>query len=501
MPKYIFDCGGIVKTFLGVQALKSVDFAVEPGRIHGLVGENGAGKSTLLKIISGVHHPDSGHMQLDGDTIHLAGTDDALKKGIVTVHQDINLIESMTVAENIMLNNEPARAGLLRRQSQKEEVTRLLHDYGIEADPDSVISTLPNDVKKMVQILKAVSRNPRLLLLDEPTSALTDIEVNFVLDLIRALSRNGVGIVFVSHYLAEVFAVCDDITVLRDGAIVASTSKDATSLDEVIQRMVGRSLTMEPERPTSSPAADILLSVRNLSVRGGLDNVTFDLHRGEVLGFTGLTGSGLTELSRALFGSSNNKRSSGNFEIAGRAVDLDSPVRSIGYGMALLTHDRLRDGILPESPIYDNVCMANLDYFNGRFGLLDEKAMVETGRSAIERLRIRAPGPKSKIKFLSGGNQQKVLFAKWLETKPSIFILDEPTTGVDVGSKAEIHATIAAIVSAGVGVILISADLLDIERLCNRVLVMFRGSVVGEFSGASIRREAILATSVSGRMQ
>lgn len=501
MPNHILNCKGIVKSFPGVRALKGVDFAVEPGRIHGLVGENGAGKSTLLKVISGVYRPDAGTVQLDGEAVQLTGTDDALRKGIVTVHQDINLIESMTVAENIMLNNEPTYAGLLRNGSLKRHVAQLLHTHGIEASPDAIVSTLPNDVKKMVQILKAISRNPRLLLLDEPTSALTDVEVGFVLDLIRTLAQKGVGIVFVSHYLTEVFAICDDITVVRDGAIVASTPKEASTLSEVIQKMVGRSIEYETDRLPSSSTGEILLSVRDLSVRGSLDRVSFDLHRGEVLGFTGLTGSGLTELSRALFGTEDVRRSAGRFDISGRPVAIDSPAQAIAHGIALLTHDRLRDGILPEAPIYENICLAELRRFSGAFGLIDEGAMLKTGGAAIERLRIRAPGPASKIKFLSGGNQQKVLFAKWLETKPAIFILDEPTTGVDIGSKAEIHATIAKIAAAGVGIILISADLLDIERLCNRALVMFRGAVVGEFSGEALRREAVLAASVSGRMQ
>ena len=497
----ILQCESIAKSFPGVRALKGVDFAVEAGRIHGLVGENGAGKSTLLKVLSGVYRPDSGTMRLDGAPLRLGGTDDALRHGIVTVHQDINLVASMTVAENVMLNNEPTRGGFLRGRALHAKVAELLHTYGIDASPTALVSDLPNDVKKMVQILKAISRQAKVLLLDEPTSSLTDVEVGFVLRLIRTLAGQGVGIVFVSHYLAEVFEVCDQITVVRDGSVVASTPRQETSLGTVVQRMIGRSLEHDADPSPSSASGEVLLSVRDLSVRRSLERVSFDLHRGEVLGVTGLTGSGLTELARALFGSEAVRRSSGRFEIAGKPVALNNPSDCLANGIALLTHDRLREGILPEAPVYENICLAVLRRFTRRFGLLDEAGMVETGRAGIARLKVRAPGPHAITKNLSGGNQQKVLFAKWLETRPAIFIMDEPTIGVDVGSKSDIRAIIAEIAAAGVGVILISTDLLDIERLCGRALVMFRGAVVGEFSGEGLRREAMLAACVSGRMQ
>ena len=497
----ILECDNIVKSFPGVRALKGVDFTVEPGRVHGLVGENGAGKSTLLKIVSGVYRPDGGTMRIEGAPVTLSGTDDALRHGIVTIHQDINLIGSMTVAENVMLNNEPTwgRLGFLRGRALHAKVAELLAFYEIEASPTALVSALPNDVKKMVQIVKAISRQARVLLMDEPTSSLTNVEVGFVLRLIQTLAGQGVGVVFVSHYLSEVFEVCDDITVVRDGAVVASTPRDDTSLGAVVNGMIGRSLEGETDRRTSSASPQVLLSVRDLSVRGSLDGVSFDLHRGEVLGITGLTGSGLTELARAVFGAETVRRSSGRFEVLGKPATLADPFSSLKSGLALLTNDRLREGILPDVPLYENICLAVLRRFAGRFGMLDTTAMVATGRAGIERLRVRAPGPMTVTKTLSGGNQQKVLFAKWLETQPSIFIMDEPTIGIDVGSKSEIRAIITEIAAAGVGVILISTELVDIERLCDRALVVFRGAVVGEFAGAALGREAMLRACVSGR--
>jgi ABC-type sugar transport system ATPase subunit len=498
----ILQCENIAKSFPGVRALKGVDLTVEPGRIHGLVGENGAGKSTLLKVVSGVYRPDSGTIRLAGEPIRLSGTDDALRHGIVTIHQDINLIGSMTVAENVMLNNEPTWSGLgfLRGRALHDKVAELLRFYEIDASPAALVADLPNDVKKMLQIIKAISRQARVLLMDEPTSALTDVEVGFVLRLIRTLAGQGVGVVFVSHYLAEVFDVCDDITVFRDGAVVASTDRRETSLDSVVKGMIGRSLEGETDRRPCSASSEVLFSVRDLSVHGSLSGVSFDLHRGEVLGVTGLTGSGLTELARALFGSETVRRSSGHFEILGKPADLADPADSLAHGLALLTSDRLREGILPEAPLYENICLAILQRFVGRFGLLRTGDMVATGRAGIERLKVRAPGPMSITKTLSGGNQQKVLFAKWLETRPSIFIMDEPTIGIDVGSKSDIRGIIAEIASAGVGIILISTELIDIERLCDRALVMFRGAVVGEFTGEAVQREAMLAACVSGRL-
>jgi len=498
----ILQCRDVSKAFGGVRALRSVDMAITPGRVHGLVGENGAGKSTLLKILAGVVLPDSGEIRLNGAPYLPGGTEGALRQGVVTVHQDINLIDSLTVAENVLLNNEPQRApfGLLRTREMRERTAALLQSYGIDVDPGTLVSTLPNDVKKMVQIVKATTWNPRVLLLDEPTSSLTDVEVAVVLRLVRSLAAQGVALVFVSHYLAEVFEVCDDITVLRDGQVVSSAPRAATDLATVVHGMLGRNLEGATLRRAEREPDDVLLSVRELSVRGRLRDISFDLHRGEILGVTGLTGSGLTELARAIFGSEDVSRASGRFAVDGAPVALANPQESLRTGLALLTNDRLREGILPEFSLLENICLPILDRFAGRFGFLSQGGMQETAERCIARLQVRAPGPQAIAKTLSGGNQQKLLFAKWLETGPRIFLLDEPTIGIDIGSKFEIRRIIEEIAATGVGVILFSAELADIEMLCDRVLVMFRGAVVGEFAGPAITRQAILQASVSGQV-
>jgi len=321
-----------------------------------------------------------------------------------------------------------------------------------------------------------------------------------VLRLIRTLAAQGVALVFVSHYLAEVFEICDDITVLRDGAVVSSAPRVDTDLSQVVRGMLGRDLDHASLQRTATPDADVLLSVRNLSVAGRLRDISFDLHRGEILGVTGLTGSGLTELARAIFGSEDIRRTSGDFAIDGKPAALGTPHASLRAGLALLTNDRLREGILPEFSLLENICLPILSRFSGGMGMLNQRRMVETAEQCIKRLNVRAPGPSAKAKTLSGGNQQKLLFAKWLETGPRIFLLDEPTIGIDVGSKFEIRRIIQQIAGNGVGVILFSAELADIETLCDRVLVMFRGGLVGEFAGPAVTRAAILHASVSGHI-
>jgi ABC-type sugar transport system ATPase subunit len=497
----ILHCRNVSKTFGGVQALRNVALAITPGRVHGLVGENGAGKSTLLKILAGVQSPDAGEITLNGAPYAPRGTEGALRAGVVTVHQDINLIDSLTVAENILLNNEPqGPLGLLRGREMRARCATLLASYGIEVDPGALVGTLPNDVKKMVQIVKATTWSPRVLLLDEPTSSLTDVEVSVVLRLIRSLASQGVALVFVSHYLAEVFEVCDDITVLRDGQVAASTPRAETGLARVVRAMLGRDLEQSGRRRGPAQRGEVLLSVRDLSVRGRLRDISFDLHRGEILGITGLTGSGISDVARAIFGSEDIVRGSGRFAIDGAATALANPRDSLRAGLALLTHDRLREGILPEFSLLDNICLPILARFTSGLGLLRRAGMLETAQRCIARLRVRAPGAEVAARTLSGGNQQKMLFAKWLETGPRIFLLDEPTIGIDIGSKFEIRKIIEDIAAAGVGVVLFSAELADIETLCDRVLVMFRGAVVGSFTGEAITRQAILHASVSGRV-
>jgi ABC-type sugar transport system ATPase subunit len=500
----LLRCASLTKRFGAVQALRGVDFSIAASRVRGLVGENGAGKSTLAKIIAGVNPPDSGIVEFEGRPLHAVSAEQALAQGIVTVHQDINLIPSMTVVENLLLNNEPAsRFGIIRRKDARETARKLLDRYEIAADPDAPVETLSNDLRKMIQIVKAIHRNPKVLILDEPTSSLTSAQVSVVLRLIRQLASHGVGLVLISHYLSEIFEVCDDLTIMRDGEVVVDGLVRDMTLPQVVAAMVGRevqagSRVSRGRRPDQGAAPRLV--VENLTVRGALENASFVVRAGEVLGVTGLAGSGLNELSRAIFGASASP-ASGRVMVDAKPVPSASPSASLRAGIALITNDRLREGVLLDFPLTENICLPVLSRFGGLFGVLDGAAMERTAVRNIERLRIRTPGPLALARQLSGGNQQKVLFAKWLETEPKVFVMDEPTIGVDVGAKDEIRKIIDEVAASGVGVLLVTTELDELVSLCDRVLIMFRGAIVGELSGEAIERRAILQASTTGEIQ
>ena len=503
MSEVVLVCNNVKKTFGSVQALKGATFSVTKGQVLGLVGENGAGKSTVLKILAGVYQPDSiDSVTLLGKQYAPKNAIDALRMGIVTIHQDINLVETMTVAENIFLNNEPAgRLAILTAKNMNAKAQELIEYYGIDVKAEETVGRLPNDIKKMIQIVKAMTWNPSILLMDEPTSSLTATEVDVVLNLIEELSRRGVAIIFVSHYLSEIFRICDQITVMRDGQTIVTADKTKTNIGEVVHNMLGRKIVEVDARSkrTKKSQSSVLLSVKDLEVTGILNDVTFNLYRGEILGFTGLTGSGLTELAKALFGVEKYSPSRGEVAIEGVVKTKRSPEDSLKEGMALLTNDRLREGILPDFSISENIGLPIIDKLRNRFGFLSQSRLNDLGDQSVQKLRVRTPNAQVPIRQLSGGNQQKVLIAKWLATKPKVFMLDDPTVGIDVGSKDEIRKIIEEIASQGVGVIIFSTEVADIEKLCDRALVMFRGTIVAEFEGDSLEKNKILQASVSGR--
>jgi ABC-type sugar transport system ATPase subunit len=435
--------------------------------------------------------------------VRFTGAEQALQQHIVTVHQDINLVQTMSVAENLLLNNEPTnRLGIIRRKAMRVAAENLLRKYEIAVDPDETVGSLANDLKKMVQIVKAVSREPRILILDEPTSSLTEAQVRVALRLIRQLASQGVGVVLISHYLAEIFEVSDDLTVMRDGEVVADGRVSETTLPQVVAQMVGRKVDTS-RRVGHVGAAALpapLMTVENLSVSGLLQNVSFTLRSGEVLGVTGLAGSGLHELSKGLFGAAGRK-ASGRILIQGVPVPPGDPAAALKSGIALLTSDRLGEGILPNFTLVENICLPILSRFRRTGGVLDFADMERTTERNIQRLRVHAPGPSALARQLSGGNQQKVLFAKWMETTPKVFVMDEPTIGIDVGAKDEIRKIIDEIAGAGVGVVLVTTELDELVLLCDRVLVMFRGAVIGELSGEAMNREGILHAAACGEIR
>lgn len=498
--KELLRCENISKSFNGVQALKDVNFSVYPGLIHGLVGENGAGKSTLVKIISGVYSNDKGRIFLNGKEMKINNPEEMLKKGVATIYQDINLIESMTVEENIFLNNELRYnfGSFIKGNDTRKRTISLLDEFNIEVSPNAIVSNLPNDIKKMIQIIKAINRNAKILLMDEPTSSLTNLEEKQILELIKTLSGKGIGIVFISHYLSEVFQVCDLITILRNGELVDTIETRDTTLKDVVKKMIGRTISESLVKKKNYSSSEKIYSVENLTVKAKLKSVSFDLFKGEILGITGLVGSGSSELAKVLFGSIDIKKDSGAFIMEGKKLEINHPEKAISNEIAFITDDRLHEGLLFNLPIYENICLSTLREFKRTIFLLDERKMISQSNHYIKVLDIKTPSSLVKAQNLSGGNQQKVLFSKGLQIKPKILILSEPTVGIDVGTKYEIRKLIEEMASKGVSIILITTELEELEKLCDRVLIMFRGRIVNEFTGDNINKENILEASTGG---
>lgn len=498
--KILLKCVKISKNFKGVQALVDVDFNIQPGIVHGLVGENGAGKSTLIKIISGLYTYDRGDIFLNGYKIQNNNTKVMIDMGVATIYQDYNLVENMSVEENIFLNNEPTLKikGILNSKTIRNKTINLLNKYDINTNPNTLVRNLSNDIKKMIQIIKAISRDTKILLMDEPTSSLTKVEEKKVLKLIGILAKQNVGIVFISHYLSEVFEVCDSITILRDGKLVNTLDTKETNLNDVVKLMIGKKINEEIFKSKKSEIKEQLFQIKNLNVKGKLKSISFDLKKGEVLGITGLVGSGCNELAKAIFGSTDIKKVSGNFIINGKQIKIDHPSEAIKNGIAFVTDDRIHEGLLMSKPVYENICLSTLAKFRNRFGFLSEKRMMSKSNDYIKLLNIKTPSGLTKSSSLSGGNQQKVLLAKGLEIKPLMFVLNEPTIGIDVGTKYEIRKLIAQKASEGVSIILITSELEELEKLCDRVLIMFKGEIINILEGEYITKENILEASTSG---
>jgi ABC-type sugar transport system ATPase subunit len=491
---------GLSKSFAGTLALRDANLTLFAGRIHGIIGANGAGKSVLTKMLAGVIWPDAGSIELDGTPVVFKTPDDALRAGIVTVHQDINLIENMTVAENLFFNAEISKniPGFLNLKAMHKRSVELLKLFDVDVDPDVRVNLLPNDIRKLVQLLRAFNLGPRVLMLDEPTSSMTKPEALRALKHIRKIADSGVAVTFISHYLDEVFAHCDDLTIIRDGAIVWQGETSDINLQRAVKMMIGRDLettayAVQEVTQNQTPA----LAVSDVNIRGHLSDISFMVSPGEVIGITGLAGSGTSDLALFLAGVEGLKPTSGRVNIHGRPQSMGHPAETIASGLAVVTGDRLKSGVLKDFSIAENVMLPSLDRFSGSTGLLDNPAMQRETLAAIRQFSVRCTGPDAPMRTLSGGNQQKVVLAKWLQTNPKVLILDEPTIGVDVGSKDEIRNMIREAASRGIAVVVLTTELPDLLALCSRVLVMFRGAIVAECNGVDMN-EAYIVAAASG---
>ncbi len=481
----------IVKTFPGVKALKGVQLTIKPGEVHALAGENGAGKSTLMKCLIGIQPPTSGEMFFCGEKIQPKTTNDALDLGISMIHQELNPVESRPIMENVWLGREPRNAlGFVDHKKMYEMTKELLATIEMYDDPKTLMGSLTVAKMQMIEIAKAISYNAKLIIMDEPTSALTETEVEQLFKIIRKLRSENKSIIYISHKMDEIYTITDTITVFRDGEYVGTKSTAELPLPELIKMMVGREIgEMFPKE--ICPIGDVYLEVNNLNCGRQVQDVSFNVRRGEILGFAGLVGAGRTEVMETLFGI--RKKDSGEVKIDGKVVEINSPRDAIANKFALLTEDRRRDGIFPVLDILNNTAIANIGEYTMKSGLLNYLPMRSDAKEYKDKLAIKTPNLSQLIMNLSGGNQQKVLVARWLLTLPEILILDEPTRGIDVGAKAEIHKLVSSLAADGKCIIMISSELPEVLGMSDRVVVMHEGKVTGILdNNKSLTQETVM---------
>jgi len=482
----------IDKRFTGVHALKGVDFDLRAGEIHALVGENGAGKSTLMKALTGIFPKDSGEIHYLGKQYNPRGPKEALSKGIGIIHQELNMMDHLTVAQNIFIGRESMKKNgiFLDEKAQNERTSELFKRLNMDIDPMETLGHLTVGKQQMVEIAKAVSHNLKVLILDEPTAALTETEINELFTIMKDLAAKGVGMIYISHRMDEIGKITDRVTVLRDGEYVGTEDTDKLSKEDIINMMVGRVIYEDPKAKSNVPeGAEVVLKVSNLNSGRLVKDVSFELKKGEILGFAGLMGAGRTETARALFGA--DKVETGTVEIKGRPVRINSPMDAVRHGIGYLSEDRKRYGLAVNLDVTNNAIMASYDDFEkGLF--IHKKHINEITENYVDTLKIKTPTVFQLLKNLSGGNQQKVVIAKWLIKDSEILIFDEPTRGIDVGAKSEIYTLMNELAKQGKSIIMISSELTEILRMSDRIVVMCEGRVTGELDIKDANQENIM---------
>ncbi len=489
----------IDKRFTGVHALRQVDFDLNEAEIHALVGENGAGKSTLMKVLIGINPKDSGEIHYLGHPFNPRDPKHALEMGIGIIHQELNMMDHLTVAQNIFIGRESTRLGgiLLDQREQNRRAGELFKRLKMNIDPGETLGRLTVGKQQMVEIAKAVSHNLRILILDEPTAALTEAEIDELFTIMRDLAARGVGMIHISHRLDEIHRIADRVTVLRDGERVGTKATSEVTRQQIINMMVGRVIYEQPKtRSNVAPGAPVVLRVNRLNAGRLVRNVSFDLREGEILGIAGLMGSGRTETARAIFGA--DEVQSGSIEVRGRRVSIRSPEDAVRHGVGYLSEDRKRFGLAVNLSVRDNLAMASFDRFQRGLFIQASKVRRVT-EDYIRRLNIRTPSLEQLLRNLSGGNQQKVVIAKWLIRNCDILIFDEPTRGIDVGAKSEIYTLMNGLTREGKSIIMISSELPEILRMSDRILVMSEGRITGELSIEKASQEAIMEYATVGR--
>ncbi len=490
--KPVLEMSQISKRFDMTQALDNVSLTLYPGEIHALLGENGAGKSTLIKIMTGIHQPDQGEIRLDGEVVSIANSQDAQRLGVAAIHQEPMIFPDLNVAENIFISHRN-RGSVMRWGQLYQDAQAILRKLDIQLDVRSPARGLTLASQQAVEIAKAISLQVQVLIMDEPTASLSAHEVNQLFALANTLREQGVAILFISHRMEEVFQISDRITVLRDGQFISSAPRNEVTTESAIRDMVGREVGAFLVKSDTS-IGDTLLSVQKLSKEHTFSNISFDVRRGEVLGFAGLVGAGRTDVGLALFGIEPADQGTIRFE--DKTVEIESPEQALGLGLAYVTEDRRQLGLTMPMSIVTNISLPMLKEYLTRIGLIKRPVENSIAEDFKERLSIRTPSVHLEAGKLSGGNQQKVMLSKWLNTKPKLLILDEPTRGIDVGAKAEVHQIINELASQGLAIILISSDLPEVLAMSDRVLVMREGRQMGIFDRAEATQERILTAAM-----
>ncbi len=490
MSEYILEMLHVSKEFPGVKALRDVSFKLRPGTVHALMGENGAGKSTLMKCLLGLYQMNEGRIILRGEETKIPNTLTALSKGISMIHQELSPVSERSVAENIWLGRQPKKFGFMVDHKKMYDMTdQLLKQLEIPIDPKQKMGDLSVAKMQLVEIAKAVSYNADIVIMDEPTSALTTREVEHLFRIINDLKSKGVAIIYISHKMDEIFAISDEITVFRDGALIGTDIASNLNINKLINMMVGRDLDeMFPK--IECPIGDVVMEVQNLSCGKYFNDVSFKLHKGEILGLAGLVGAGRTELVETIFGM--RKKTAGNIAINGKGVEITCPADAQKHGLALLTEDRRRTGIIPVLSVRDNVAIANMQKYVTKARLINHKSIEKDTDEYVAKLSIKTASNDVRIQDLSGGNQQKVLVARWLLTNPDILMVDEPTRGIDVGAKAEIHSLITQLAAEGKAIIMVSSEMPEVLGMSDRVLIMHEGRMTGIVERSEATQELVM---------
>lgn len=490
MSEYVLEMHNITKVFPGVKALDQVKLQVRPGKVHALMGENGAGKSTLMKCLIGIHEPTEGSIHYKGKEVNIPDTTTALNMGISMIHQELSPILHRTIMENIWLGREPIHSGFLIDHKKMFTMTKeLLSDLDLDLDPKEKMVNLTVAKMQMIEIAKAVSYNSEVVIMDEPTSALTDREVEHLFRIIKRLKKRGTAIIYISHKMDEIFKISDDITVFRDGQYIDTRAADELDTSKLISLMVGRELNeMFPK--IDCPIGEEKIRVENLGVEGVFQNVSFNVRKGEILGIAGLVGAGRTEVIETIFGMRH--KTEGQIFIDDKEVNINSPEDAIAQGIALLTEDRRHTGVFPMLSVKHNMSIAHMKAYESKSGLLDHKRIQKDCNDYKEAIRVKTPSLEQRMENLSGGNQQKVLVARWLLTQPDILILDEPTRGIDVGAKSEIHSIITNLANEGKTIIMISSELPEVLGMSDRIMVMHEGKVTGIIDRHEANQELVM---------